>query len=217
MSKIDLLFSICSIIIPVFATIYTVNNRIKNSNRENHQPYLILDKLETLNSIDIYKYYLTIIGKYYYENTKAMGDKKSTTLNISMCINNIGYGVATNIKFYDLFTGKQIEGSLERINDKDQKLFTTLDMASSEQKKIQSNIISLIKDTKGNIIEDNSRILCVYQDLHNNVYSFIISIIIKNEEHYDFFAYQPSSRSYKKMIRENKKEYNTIIKKYSEL
>ena len=34
MDKIDFIMSICSIIIPVFATIYTVNNRIKNENQE---------------------------------------------------------------------------------------------------------------------------------------------------------------------------------------
>ena len=42
---IDLLLPILSIVIPVFATVYTVNNRIKNENRENHKPYLLLDKI----------------------------------------------------------------------------------------------------------------------------------------------------------------------------
>ena len=39
----------------------------------------------------------------------------------------------------------------------------------------------------------------------NNVDSFIMTINVKKNNHYDYFAYQPSSLSYRKMIKENKK------------
>ena len=37
----DMILPILSIIIPVFATVYTVNKRIKAQTRENHQPHLV--------------------------------------------------------------------------------------------------------------------------------------------------------------------------------
>ena len=35
---INFVLTIMSIIIPVFATVYTVNSRIRNENKENHKP-----------------------------------------------------------------------------------------------------------------------------------------------------------------------------------
>ena len=49
---LDFLLPILSIIIPVFATLYTVNNRIKNQNRENHQPYVVLDSIVDIDKIN---------------------------------------------------------------------------------------------------------------------------------------------------------------------
>ena len=42
---VNILLPILSILIPVFATLYTVNNRIKAQNKENHQPYVVLDSV----------------------------------------------------------------------------------------------------------------------------------------------------------------------------
>lgn len=219
-----ILLPVLSIIIPVFATIYTVNNRIKNENHENHQPYLVLRKVESLKSLNKLGYYLTIIGRNYVKHNKYMKEEEienfesDNTINVDLILKNIGYGVATNIKFYNLLTGHQIHGTQESNLEKNQKLFTTFDIASSEEKNIQARIISYVSEKEAEQgIEDHNRILCIYQDLHANVYSFIITINVKSKGHYDFFAYQPSSKSYKKWIRENKKQYNIIKKTYGEL
>ena len=131
-------------------------------------------------------------------------------INIKLVLKNIGYGVATNIKFYDLLTGEQIHGNQASNDDQNQKLFTTFDIQAGDEKAVQSRVINLVKDE----VTDHIRILCIYHDLNENIYNFIISINAKPNGHYDFFAYQQSSKSYKKWIKENNKEYKQILKKY---
>lgn len=218
---VNVLLPVLSIVIPVFATIYTVNNRIKAQNMENHQPYVVLDKLVDLDKINVYSYYLTPVGRNYLEKHPDLdynnpGDKND--INVKMILHNIGYGVATNIKFYNLLTGKPIYGTQTSSEDENQKLFTTLDMEASEEKFIQARIINLVRKTEEGIEEeDHIRMLCVYKDLHNNIYNFMISINAKSNGHYDFFAYQPSSSSYNRWKKENKKQYNEIIRDYKDI
>lgn len=216
---IDYALPILSIVIPVFATVYTVNNRIKNENKENHKPYLLLNKVENIEQINKYSYYLVPVGRNYlekfsdidYNNLKGNND-----ITVKLRIRNIGYGVATNIKFYNLLTAKQVHGTQENSKEQNQQLFTTFDIAANEEKSVQAIIVNYLKDEDGIIVEDHIRMLCVYQDLNNNVSNFIISINTKENNHYDFFTYQPSSMSYKKWIKENKKEFTTIMKKYTD-
>ena len=214
---IDMVLPILSIVIPVFATVYTVNNRIKNENRENHKPYLLLDKVEDTSEIDKYSYYLVPIGRNYlemYPNIDYNNLVGNNDITVRLKIRNIGYGVATNIKFYNLLNSKQIHGTQESSKEQNQQLFTTFDIAADEEKSVQAKIVNYLKEEDGIIIEDHVRILCVYQDLNNNVSNFIISINAKENKHYDFFTYQPSSMSYKKWIKENKKQFSMIMKKY---
>ena len=217
------IWPLLTIAIPVYATIFTVNNRIKNENRENHKPYLVLKKVSDIENIDKYRYYLMLIGRNYLAsrdnvdltNLKLKENDKDISVNLS--IENIGYGVATDIKLYNLLTGKPIDGMQEISENINQKLFTTFDIASNAEKQVQARILSSILNEDDIVLEDHNRILCVYKDLNNNIYSFIISINIKQTGHYDFFSYQPSSKSYKKWLMENKKQYKKIIKNYKEI
>lgn len=219
---VSFIWPLLTVAIPVYATIFTVNNRIKNENRENHKPYLALKKVTSIEKIDKYNYYLIFIGRNYLlnhpsydiNNMKLLESDKE--ISVDLVIENIGYGVATNIKFYNLLTGDCIIGTQEINENKNQKLFTTFDIASASLKQVQAKIFSSIINQEDVIVEEHNRILCVYKDLNNNIYSFIISINVKNTGHYDFFSYQPSSRSYKKWVLENKKQYKKILKNYEE-
>ena len=127
---------------------------------------------------------------------------------------HIGYGVASNIKFYDLLTAEQITGTQTPSKEKNQKLLTTLDIANSKQKQIQVKIFNKIENEEKIEIPDHCRILCIYQDLNGNTYDFILSINIKSDKTYDFFTYQRTSHSYEKWINENQKNYKKIKKEY---
>ncbi|MGE5456601.1 MAG: hypothetical protein ACM3O4_05840 [Ignavibacteriales bacterium] len=217
---INILLPFLAIVIPVFATVYTVNNRIKNENKENHRPYLLLNKIESINDIDKFSYHLTPIGKNFakkFPNVNIDTTETENDINVKLIISNVGYGVASNIKFYDLYTGNQIHGTQASNREQNQRLFTTFDIASSDSKNVQARIINFVDESKDDIIEDKNFILCIYQDLNKNTYDFIITITVKYKGYYDFSAYQQTSMSYKRVIKDNKKCYNIINKKYTEL
>lgn len=200
----NILIPVTSMMITVFATLYTVSKRVQNENKEKHKPYLTLENIVN-QKLNEFKYYITIKGKNKGENF--------ITVNIKL--QNIGYGVASNIKFYDLQTGENIKGSQSETQEENQKLSTTLDMAINTEKNIQAKIITNITEEDNIEIQDHSRILCVYQDLNGNIYDFIICINLKTKTTFDFFAYQRTSYSYKKMINQNKIEYKKILKSYN--
>ena len=215
---LDFFLPICSIIIPVFATLYTVNNRIKNQNRENHQPYVVLDSIVDIDKINEFSYYLTPVGRNFrseYPVIDFSNIQSKNDINVKLVLKNIGYGVATNIKFYNLLTGNQVHGTQSSNLEQNQKLFTTFDMQAGEEKGIQARVINLVCEDEDEIlIEDHIRMLVVYHDLNGNIYNFILSINAKAAGHYDFFAYQPSSKSYKNWKKEKYNNYKKIIREY---
>ena len=217
------IWPLLTVAIPVYATIFTVNSRIKNENKENHKPYLALKKVSDIELIDKYRYYLILLGRNYLSKNDDVNlndiklKENEKDIAVNLLIENIGYGVATNIRFYNLLTGKPIDGTQENSVNRNQKLFTTFDIAANFEKQVQARIISSVVNNKNISMDDHNRILCIYKDLNNNIYNFIIIINIKSTGHYDFFSYQPSSKSYKKWLLENKKNYKKIIKNYKEL
>ncbi len=210
-----------TIAIPVFATIYTAYSRIRNENRETHKPYLNLRNINKIEKINKEKYYLILKGRNFSKVHGLINDfeleENEAEFFIELDLENIGYGVASNIKFYDLLTTRQIIGDQVLNENKNQKLFTTFDIAASVSKEVHAILYSTILNEDGIEIDDHSRILCVYQDLNGNIYNFIISINVKNTGHYDFFSYQPASKSYKKWILENKANYKRIIREYKNI
>lgn len=209
---ISTLLSVLTIIITVATTLYTVNMRVENENRETHKPYIILDKVIRMDDINPSKYYLTLYGRNYL----AENAKNEQCLSLELLIKNIGYGVATNIKFYNLLNSEEILGTQESNKDENQKLFTTLDVGIGAEKKIPAKLIGTIIKKEQGVIEEHNRILCVYKDLNEHIYTFIFCINMKESNRYDYFAYQPSSKSYKRWIKENNKEYQNILKKYKD-
>lgn len=213
----NVLIPVTSMIITVFATIYTVSERVKNENREKHKPYLALNDIDKLDKLDEYKYYLTVLGKNYKEEHQNWSiDEINKTeekdyIMVRFLLDNIGYGVASNIKFYDLLTGEQIKGTQTPSKDKIQKLVTTFDIASNKQKQVQAKILNKIGKEEP---QDHCKILCIYQDLNGNTYDFILRINIKSNDSYDFSTYQRTSHSYAKCISQYKKNYERIIKEY---
>lgn len=197
------IYPLVAILIPVMATIHTLNMRLRNENREKHQPYLILESISTLFHLNKNKYYLTL---YSEEDIK-----KSNELHLEIFLKNIGYGVATNVKFYNIKDSEQINGCQKLDDNINQKLFTTFDIASSEDRKVQFVI------RYNNLENNNYRILCIYQDLNHNVYNFMLAINIKKKNKFDYFSYQPSSLSYQRAYNENKKSIEKILKEYKNL
>lgn len=216
MEEFTFLLTIASIIVPVCATIitsvYTVVNRVKAE----HKPYLILDFIDEVKSLDKCYYFIVMLGKKIRNKYPDMNEEelldKEDNIDVKVRLRNIGYGVATNIKFYDLNSGKKIYGGQTVSEFIDQKLFTTFDIAQNEGKSVQTSLVTHEKD--GKIVEDNISILCMYQDLNGNIYQFIIVINIKSGGGFNYYSYQPSSHSYKQLIKKYKKQSKKIVNDY---
>lgn len=216
MENFTFLLTIASIIIPVlvtiFMSIYTVENRVKAE----HKPYLVLDAIQSINKLDKIYYFVVMLGnkirkKYSKEELNSLIEANQD-INVKIRLKNIGYGVATNIRFYDLNTGKKIYGNQEVTSDTDQQLFTTFDIAIQEVKSVQTSL--LIGKVNGQIIEDTINTLCVYQDLNGNIYNFVFVINIKSGGGYSYYAYQPSSHSYNELMKKYKKQQKQIFSDY---
>lgn len=216
MEEYTFILTIASIIIPVCATmlasVYTVVSRVKAE----HKPYLILDRIENISNLDKCLYFVVMLGnkirnKYSDKEIDKLADA-GNSIDVKIRLRNIGYGVATNIRFYDLNTGKKIYGSQEVNDDIDQRLFTTFDIASTEAKSVQTSLV--IRERDGKTLEDTISIMCVYQDLNGNIYDFVFVINIKVGGGYNYYAYQPSSNSYKKLLKKYKGQRNKILRDY---
>ncbi len=212
---LSLILTIATIVIPVFATIYTGYIRIKNENREEHKPYLVLGPIEKLFHLDRFSYFFIVRGQRYKDKTEEeilKLSQRDSHLQISLDLKNIGYGVASNIKLYNLSTAQPILGVQESSENINQKRFTTFDIPKDMEKKVQMCIF--VDEEEGMVVPEQHCILCVYQDLNQNIYDFIIGIDVKKEGTYDFFAYQRSSHSYARLVSAKKKMYQKIMKKY---
>ena len=216
MEEYTFVLTIASIVVPVCATIiaamYTVAGRVKAE----HKPYIILDKIEDVSNLDRCFYFIVMLGNKLRKKYKGTALDKiagsNDSIDVKIMLRNIGYGVATNIKFYDLESGEKIYGAQEVTDNLNQRLFTTFDIASGEEKSVQTSLA--IQKEEGKIIEDTISVLCIYQDLNSNVYSFIFVIDVKRGGGYSYYACQPSSHSYKKLAKKYRHTRRKIIFDY---
>ena len=216
MEDITLILTVASIIVPVCATIimsvYTVEKRVKAE----HKPYIVLDSITQISKLDKCYYFITMLGKKiknkYSEQDINQMINNSENIDVKIVLKNIGYGVATNVSFYNLETGSKIYGNQEVDDSLDQKLFTTFDIASDEARSVQTALIT--KEKEGKILEDTIYTLCIYRDLNGNVYDFVFSIKIKSGGGYSYYAYQPSSHSYKKLLKKYRVQKIKILLDY---
>lgn len=216
MEEYTFILTIASIVVPVCATIlssvYTVVSRVKAE----HKPYVILDSIEEIKALDKCFYFVVMLSNKIRKKypDKDINDfiNNDSKIDVKIRLKNIGYGVATNIKFYDLNTGFKISGT-QSLNDyMNQKMFTTFDIAQTETKSVQTSIIT--RKEEGVIMEDDIRILCVYQDLNGNTYDFVFVINVTSTGAFNYYSYQRSSHSYYELTKEFKRQRRKILLDY---
>lgn len=217
MEEFTFVLTIASIIIPVCATIicavYTVEKRVKAE----HKPYIVLDSIQTVSLINKCLYFIVLFGNKF--KNKSNGESNSNNpiidnnINVKIKVKNIGYGVATNVRFYNLDTGLKINGHQVVDNRIAQQLFTTFDIAATEERSVQTSL-AVIKENDV-IVEDSINTLCIYQDLNGNVYNFVFVVDIKSGGGYSYYAYQPSSHSYQALMKKYSKQKHKIFLDYN--
>ena len=217
MEEFTFILTIASIIIPVCATIicavYTVEKRVKAE----HKPYIVLDSIQTVNLIDKCLYFIVLFGNKFKNktsnNNEVVEPVVDNNINVKIKVKNIGYGVATNVRFYNLDTGLKIHGNQVVDNKINQQLFTTFDIAANEERSVQT-ALAVIKENNV-IVEDSINTLCIYQDLNGNVYNFVFVVDIKSGGGYSYYAYQPSSHSYQELMKKYSKQKHKIFSDYN--
>jgi hypothetical protein len=217
MEEFTFVLTIASIIIPVCATIicavYTVEKRVKAE----HKPYIVLDSIQTVNLLDKCLYFIVLVGNKFKNKSNGSENESDpmidNNINVKIKVKNIGYGVATNVRFYNLDTGLKINGNQVVDNRINQQLFTTFDIAANDDRSVQTSL-AVIKENNV-IVEDSINTLCIYQDLNGNVYNFVFVVDIKSGGGYSYYAYQPSSHSYQELMKKYSKQKHKIFSDYN--
>lgn len=217
MEEFTFVLTIASIIIPVCATIicavYTVEKRVKAE----HKPYIVLESIQTVNLIDKCLYFIVLFGNKFKNKSNNSENESNpmidNNINVKIKVKNIGYGVATNVRFYNLDTGLKINGNQVVDNRINQQLFTTFDIAANDDRSVQTSL-AVIKENNV-IVEDSINTLCIYQDLNGNVYNFVFVVDIKSGGGYSYYAYQPSSHSYQELMKKYSKQKHKIFSDYN--
>ena len=136
---VNVLLPILSIIIPVFATVYTVNNTINARNKENHQPYLVLEKVLDVDDINKFSYYLTPVGRNYLEAHPEIDYS-----NIE-CENDINIKNNNIMMNSEEFNGMPVKEAKEKIESGDVAPLVYLELEETKEK-LADIMVRIISD-----------------------------------------------------------------------
>lgn len=224
MSGHDIFDLISYILIPIVIMMLNIwlvnkntNKQIKNQNEQTYRPRLRLYGVEYKDSEDCHDKYLYFgVSKF----AKTKNEKSLKTIKILYDISNIGYGIAHRIKFYSLIGGEKCFRSQSIMDDKNQKMASTDEIAKEEKLGFYF-LISISEDFK---IEDGENdffiMICDYEDLNQNHYKMMIGLIIKKvyyddigelKVNFDYYYYNEGTNEYNRMIKKHKKKYKTLL------
>lgn len=216
------------LIIPTILSIANVwivnantNKQIKNQNKETYRPRLKLKNIERVQTTEyMHNYYAH--SKYYQEKANK------GTIKFKIQLENIGTGLANDIQFYMLNSGKKCLGYQIDCSLKNQILDSTEEVSVGKTLDIYFDINfnrEKIKEYEKTLEGDFVLLICNYQDLNKNNYKILIGIIVKHmdwnskyngeneleEVIFDYYYYQENTKHYDGMI--NKKIYRNNYKK----
>ena len=220
---LNLVLSIITIFISIGATIINIwlvnkntNKQIENQNKETYRPRLKMKSIKIIENNSEDRYLYAHSKKYEKENN-------SITLYVNIELENIGNGIANDISFYMLHSGKkclEIQNESKEIN---QFLNSTLEIPKDKTENIKF-LFSFNKDSINEELEflnseDFIILICNYKDLNNNNYKILIGFILKkynpfkieytdeleidkiyNDGKYSAYYYQEETNSYKGMV-----------------
>ena len=150
-------------------------------------------------------------------------------------LENIGNGLANDISFYMLNSGKKCLGMQVENQDTNQSVGSTLEMPKDKKETFKFlfkfDRKSFEKEPSDLDRGDFLLLICNYKDLNNNNYKILIGYDMKKYEPYKFelndkgdigkfftdgkfnmYYYQQETRQYKGMIEKNVDNYKKIIK-----
>jgi len=178
-------------------TIKQVNSQIK----EQHRPFLTINHLNKVDNLT--EGYLLIKTK---EKDKNITDNKTQYLKINM--KNIGYGVATKIKFYGVPDGF-IASEYSSNDPRNESILSTLCVGVGD-----SFDINIIVPSDASI--KSFKFIYFYEDLNNNNYPAYLFIDSLQNAKAQYTLYPDNSSHFSAMIRKLNIDYDTLLKNYKE-
>lgn len=228
----DWMILITAIFVPILTALINVyivnrntNKQIANQNKETYRPRLKLKNIRRTYRHDA-EHILYAHSKNYIDQKQEISQSFEITLE------NIGYGLANDISFYMLNSGKKCYGYQYGDFNKNQVLDSTIELPANESKKIlfsmNFNKDFINPENEPPNHEDFVLLICNYKDLNNNNYQILIGIILKkytlNDNYsemyddsskyniiFDYYYYQENTNKFNGMIKKN--TYNSNYKK----
>lgn len=221
---LNLIISVIAILISIGATIINVwlvnkntNKQIENQNKNTYMPRLRLINLKRAD-LDSEK-------AHYWLNFNNVDVNSSLYVVLDMELENIGYGIANDISFYDLKDGIRIYITQSENPEISQLTASTTEITQSS--KATFRFICWLETENELLKYDELLLICKYEDLNKNEYKLLIGckpkMIINNlkttgssDVTVDFYYYQEDTKEFNKIVN-NKKyvdKYKRIIGKY---
>lgn len=232
----DYFVIIAPIVITIVTTLVNVrlvnentNRQIENQNKETYRPRLSLKNVKSICH-DVYERHLYAYSAGFDES------KEKAVLYVDVVLENVGNGLANDITFYMLNSGKKCLGIQVEDNDVNQELNSTLEIPkdSSYPVKFLFNFNRKLQDEE--LDADGTILLvCNYKDLNNNNFKILIGCILKKYEAFELetneygeilynkgvfsiYYYQEGTKAYNSMVSMDcyKNNYELILKNISE-
>lgn len=226
---VPLVVTIITTMINVWLVNKNTNMQIENQNKETYRPRLMLSDIRCIqrenNEI------------HFFAHSIGFNKKEDfVSLFVNIILENIGNGIANDISFYMLNTGKEC---LEiQVDDREinQKINSTLEIPKDKSYPIRFlfNFNGKQMENEDDIVAGGTILLiCNYKDLNNNNFKILIGCILKkyepfktededygfsvyNRGNFSFFYYQEGTIAYRKIINKYKTNYGKILKYISE-
>lgn len=220
-----ILFSLGAII----GVIWSTNRQIKNQNKESHRPYIAITGLP-----DITKQEDKLLRKEYCTCDKITTDKviknsvlKTTDGKRVLCISNIGYGVAHDVKIISLYNNKDAHYKVFKLAI-DDALRDTIDVPNGESVELLLDITYSVNKLKqvgkpkagkaAYVYDYNSKDFCdfaiCYRGLNENMYCTIVSIMIDYSGSFTYTYYSEKTVKFNKKLEEYNIKYDHIKQNY---
>ena len=211
----SVIVSIFAIIASTIVTCRNTNKQIEDQNRETYRPRLRLKKIENVDN-NLTEVENEISSRFHKE-------QRNDSIRIKITLENIGYGIANNIEFFNLINSERCFRT-QVLQDKINQLeLSTYEIAKDKAEEFQMLILynrDAVED-KQNSDGDFILNLCNYEDLNRNNYKILIGYSIKNIEkaenspkdriYFDYYYYQEGTKEYNYMVNKYKSQYEKIV------
>lgn len=233
-TDIEKIISLIGVIVSALAILFIVRNtnrQIENQNKESHRPYITVldaDKIkdnfigepkaieDRLDESDFHYGHIIATENSMQKKEEVGVAYLRKIVKFNLQIKNIGYGIACTIDFIPVKQTVLYYHSKNGQSEGD--VFSTIDIQVDREKEFDFNIyIEFETDENGKVVAfatDAAHLLIFYTDLHGNIYSTMLIIVVNKEGILSYTCYPEGTQSFKSMMIKLKGNYENSIEKY---